>query len=290
VDRISLAPVTSPAQFRAKNSLPEDLDALLVGLIRASHNIAISQFTTETAGSRTYTVCGECGHAQPMHSTALHGMGCKVGALIARMNELEEYFETKRNLQAFTQFQGPIGTIGEQMLPSAEDLDRTAEDEQIRQATMRGLSQAIATCKAAVDQADGFGEPWTHVSDGEYQTVNTADGRIAVDMTGSDMILEDEALYASRIAACLNFCAGISTEDLVKRTRKTACDITGPTLEQEVAQALDRLDAAAADSGECAYCGPVCYGGAAHNARVEDGALYGTLPGELPAVVEGGAA
>lgn len=31
---------------------------------------------------------------------------------------------------------------------------------------------------------------------------------------------------------------------------------------------------------DCRWCGPVCYGGAAHNARVEDGVPFGGLPGE----------
>jgi ribosomal protein S27AE len=41
---------------------------------------------------------------------------------------------------------------------------------------------------------------------------------------------------------------------------------------------------------ECPNCGPVCFGGEAHNARVEDGVLYGTLPGELPAAAQNGGA
>ncbi len=36
----------------------------------------------------------------------------------------------------------------------------------------------------------------------------------------------------------------------------------------------------AARKTHCRFCGPKCLGGAAHNARTEDGCLYGQLPGE----------
>jgi hypothetical protein len=104
-----------------------------------------------------------------------------------RIDALEEYFEQRR-------------AAG---LPSAADLDHVAEEQQV----------VAATASSAVDQADGFGEPWVHVS-GEYETIEDRAGRTVVDMTGSELTEEDDIEYARRIRACVNACEGFPTEDL----------------------------------------------------------------------------
>jgi hypothetical protein len=224
----SLSPQPNPGQI----TLSDDIEAMLVGLISAANTLALSQFHLDHSLPQPTSICGKCGFYQHPQGKHLHSSTCRVGEVLARIAKLEEYFDAKRR-----------------GLPTAADLDHAAAEERARQAT-RG---------AAVDQADGFGEPWSHVSADDYQTVETADGRVAVDMTGSDMILEDEAGYAYRIATCVNFCAGVPSEGLEgARLVDFRPAVPGakpfqvskiPTLAEEVADVCARMDANMAQEG-----------------------------------------
>ena len=165
---------------------PDDLDALLAGLIAAANAEALSSFHVDTLDGRPYSVCDKCGFYQPEHGKNMHSATCRVGALLERIGALEEYFEGRRR-----------------GLPSAADLDAVAEERRAAEAT-----------RCPNDQADGFGEPWRRHVSGEYETVHRADGRTVVDMTGSELTEEDDMEYARRIPACVNFCVGLPTEAL----------------------------------------------------------------------------
>jgi hypothetical protein len=54
-----------------------------------------------------------------------------------------------------------------------------------------------------------FYEPWTVDAGGE---ISNAICNLIVDPTGSTVPIEDEERYMRRIAACVNACAGLSTE------------------------------------------------------------------------------
>lgn len=169
--------------------IPDDLDALLVGLTTAAHSLALSRFTAAPGLSGgPHTICSECRRIQRPHDVSLHGLTCHTGQVFAAIRALEDYFEAQR------------------LLPSAADLDRMAEE----------IDAAVATSvpRSRDDQADGFrdyGEPWRNVSD-KYETVETRDGRLVVEMTGSELVEEDDIEYARRIRACVNFCADMPTE------------------------------------------------------------------------------
>ncbi len=61
------------------------------------------------------------------------------------------------------------------------------------------------------DEVLDYMEPWR--VDDEVLVLDRA-GAIAVDMQGSDYILDDDQALAERIVACVNFCRGVSTEAL----------------------------------------------------------------------------
>jgi hypothetical protein len=102
---------------------------------------------------------------------------------------------------------------------------------------------------------------------------------------------QEEAIYAA-VEAVLDQQAGALTDDqilsamkvlnedarccLTRENWKDGIDITLPT--HNARKFVAEIRALAQRSPEpapvCPHCGPVCYGGAAHNARKEDGVIY----------------
>lgn len=56
-------------------------------------------------------------------------------------------------------------------------------------------------------------EPWTQV-DGTPDAIDAADADLVIDCGLGDAACELAAANARRICACINYCAGMSTEDL----------------------------------------------------------------------------
>jgi hypothetical protein len=74
----------------------------------------------------------------------------------------------------------------------------------------------------------GYLEPWTAAavdgrSDGAFE-IRDAAGWVVVDFCGSEVLTEDEAGLARRIAACVNLCAGFSTEAIEQYVRGPAAE------------------------------------------------------------------
>ena len=67
--------------------------------------------------------------------------------------------------------------------------------------------------------AGEFGEPWS-VDSEDPTCVRNAEGLLVVDGYGSELFDTDEELHATRITACVNACAGVSTEALIRNARK----------------------------------------------------------------------
>ena len=70
---------------------------------------------------------------------------------------------------------------------------------------------------------DHYAEPWAAAldperSDGSCLIVDST-GQVVVEFSGGALMTEDEPALARRIAACVNACHGLATEDLERFTR-----------------------------------------------------------------------
>lgn len=77
-----------------------------------------------------------------------------------------------------------------------------------------GHGQVIAWPPAGDKLNMDYGEPW-HVDAGEPTLVHDRDCRDVYAATASEIHERDEALFARRVAACVNLCAGMKTAALI---------------------------------------------------------------------------
>jgi hypothetical protein len=62
-----------------------------------------------------------------------------------------------------------------------------------------------------------YGEPWTSSADGE---VLDREGQLVVDPYGSGLVEPDDVRASHRMVACVNHCAGVPTEALLRETAR----------------------------------------------------------------------
>jgi hypothetical protein len=97
--------------------------------------------------------------------------------------------------------------------PSQQEI----QNEPSRAAAQEKRPFALTTAVVQPWTGDNYGEPWTSSADGE---VLDCDGQLVVDPYGSGLVEPDDIRASHRIVACVNHCAGVSTEALVAETAR----------------------------------------------------------------------
>jgi hypothetical protein len=80
------------------------------------------------------------------------------------------------------------------------------------------VDRAAQTPAPPQGSAGEFGEPWVMDPDNPGNLKN-ANGIVVHDAWGTELIEWDDEDYAARIAACVNACAGVPTEALLRKAR-----------------------------------------------------------------------
>jgi endogenous inhibitor of DNA gyrase (YacG/DUF329 family) len=164
----------------------DDRDALLVKLIFAARRLAQVSIEYEFDPSENYTRrCTGCGASVPARSQMelppWLSRRCASGEVLAILDALMALPEANT-------------------VPSAEDLDRVAEEQHAAAATAR------------LQGGQDFGEPW-EIDPADAATLCDRRGLEVYSGMGTGLRLEDEARYAERIRVCVNACEGVDLLD-----------------------------------------------------------------------------
>ena len=133
------------------------------------------------ANEAEYEHCIECGFSQrAYHFKLRHEKGCQTGKVL----HLAEFFE-------------------EALQPNPTEVRKEAAPE------------PVPSASDGVRSRGSFGEPWKWIGtpSGEVWVADRAETIIARTVSGSPRESRD---WAERIVACVNFCSGFSTEELIR--------------------------------------------------------------------------
>jgi hypothetical protein len=139
-------------------------------LMRDARALALAMFSLRFVGDVGTVWCDFCLMPQGPDEYSRHAPACKVGAVMARLAELED-------------------------------------------AATEGRGQVIAWPAGDKAKMD-YGEPW-HVDPTEAAHVHDRDCNDVYAAEASGILERDETLFARRVAACVNLCAGMKTAALI---------------------------------------------------------------------------
>jgi hypothetical protein len=161
----------------------------LCELIFAAFRLADIQIARRRRGN----VCAECDTPQSTPAHLDHTEGCRTGRVLRLLTRLAEESTTLPHPDERR-------TAGSELTldsVSAADEDRPP------------LTQDAARLLAGTE----YSEPWELDSIGD---VRDAHGRMVVNQIGAELAgVEEETEFLGRIVACVNFCAGKATDELV---------------------------------------------------------------------------
>jgi hypothetical protein len=192
----------------------------------AARALAWAQFSEQSNGAGppapAVTVCDFCRHTQGGDDRSHHSVGCKVGAVVAVLDELEKYGPAIRQAVADSMnTEGRIATTPEQPAAAAPGVP-AAEGLGGQVIAWPGVPAGGDAAAAREYAAPGhewkfppgdFGEPWRVVA-GDPDVVLTRDGCEVYYAGATQVPVDDEYRFARRVAACVNLCAYSSTEIL----------------------------------------------------------------------------
>jgi hypothetical protein len=156
-------------------------DYLLARLLFASRELALSRFTRASAFRTDDAMCADCRLVQASDARLTHTVECPTGRVLGLLDGLMNV--------------PPVSNFSNLERRPCEEI--STEPEQAARETVPPAA------------AQDYGEPWRVSFGGEL--LLRSDGRVVVDMYGSEIIDEDDEVYAKRIAACINACVGVST-------------------------------------------------------------------------------
>jgi hypothetical protein len=94
---------------------------------------------------------------------------------------------------------------------------------QVLAALLKLYEEGVEQGALAPAPAGEFGEPW-RVDPADASILRRRDGVTTHDSWGTEVVDDEQELYAARIATCVNACAGLATEALLRGTRKPAAN------------------------------------------------------------------
>lgn len=160
----------------------------LARLLFAARELAASRFTRSAVcrpdGSVT-PMCADCRLEQTSDARLTHTAECPTGRVLQLLDAL----------------------MNVPPVPQIPKLERRPCEEISPEPASAALQLAP---RPTAERPAEFGEPW-NVGANCYVALYDRNGLNVVDMSGSELVEEDDELYAARIAACVNACVGIDT-------------------------------------------------------------------------------
>jgi hypothetical protein len=147
-------------------------------------------------------VCRECAGRATERLAVLHTEACPVG-MVAHL------------LLAIAHAEANLISPTHRKEPSQQENSQNREPS--RAAAQEKRPFVLPSVVTEPWTGDNYGEPWTSSAEGE---VLDREGQLVVDPYGSGLAEPDDVRASHRIVACVNHCAGVSTEALLRETAR----------------------------------------------------------------------